>query len=301
VDFSAWLDARAGIHLKRVLVCARGLSDPRREAFSRVCCAVCPGFIKRETPDVPNPNDDLLDIKRAARLLQVSEVSLRRWTNSGRLPCLRVGGRRERRFRRSDLLAFLEVQSVRGRVEEPAGALHAHAPVDGHRAPLGAHLCGVYDSDEDRARLAVTFLADGLRAGDSCYLVAAAPVRAQIVEALERVLPRARDERHPRRLVQWSYGQSPQAQLRSYEREFSAAIEEGARHLIAVGNTSDFLLKSSADLKAYERGFSQRIAARFPLVTLCLYDARHSSGTDLLDALRRHPDSSGGAKARLLL
>jgi hypothetical protein len=33
-------------------------------------------------------------------------------------------------------------------------------------------------------------------------------------------------------------------------------------------------------------------------VTLCLYDARHSSGTDLLDAFRWHPDSIGGAKAR---
>lgn len=52
--------------------------------------------------------DELLDIKQAARFLKVSETSLRRWTNSGRLPCLRVGRRRERRFRRADLLAFLE-------------------------------------------------------------------------------------------------------------------------------------------------------------------------------------------------
>ena len=58
-------------------------------------------------------SEPLLDIEQAARFLNVSETSLRRWTNDGRLACLRVGRRRERRFRRSDLLAFME--------NEPAG------------------------------------------------------------------------------------------------------------------------------------------------------------------------------------
>ncbi|OLC08841.1 MAG: hypothetical protein AUH41_07175 [Gemmatimonadetes bacterium 13_1_40CM_66_11] len=62
---------------------------------------------------------DLLDIKEAAAFLRVSETSLRRWTNAGRLRCFRIGGRRERRFRRADLEAFL------------GGASHA-----------GQHFCG---------------------------------------------------------------------------------------------------------------------------------------------------------------
>ena len=53
-------------------------------------------------------DSELLDIAQAAALLRVSEASLRRWTNAGRLPCRRIGGRRERRFRRADLMAFLE-------------------------------------------------------------------------------------------------------------------------------------------------------------------------------------------------
>src|SRR5258706_3968734 len=52
--------------------------------------------------------DGLLDIHEAARLLGVSATSLRRWTNSGVLPHLRIGGKRERRFRRGDLLALLD-------------------------------------------------------------------------------------------------------------------------------------------------------------------------------------------------
>src|SRR6266446_4525824 len=80
---------------------------------------------------------ELLDIAQAAAFLHVSQMSLRRWTNSGRLPCFRVGGRRERRFRRADLLAFLE------RSGEPI------------RAPQGpGHLCGLYTSMAARERWA---------------------------------------------------------------------------------------------------------------------------------------------------
>ncbi len=45
----------------------------------------------------------LLSIDEAARYLNVSKDSLRRWTRLGTLACLRVGARRERRFRREDL------------------------------------------------------------------------------------------------------------------------------------------------------------------------------------------------------
>src|SRR2546421_2422019 len=78
---------------------------------------------------------ELLDIAQAAALLHVSPMSLRRWTNSGRLSCFRIGGRRERRFRRADLLALLE------RSGEPT------------RAPQApGHLCGLYTSMAARER-----------------------------------------------------------------------------------------------------------------------------------------------------
>ena len=52
--------------------------------------------------------DALLNIKQAAKMLNVSEISLRRWSDAGKLPCLRIGGRRERRFHPADLLAYLK-------------------------------------------------------------------------------------------------------------------------------------------------------------------------------------------------
>src|SRR5713226_5655018 len=99
---------------------------------------------------------ELLDIQQAAALLQVSETSLRRWTNAGRLACLRVGGRRERRFRRADLLAFLE--------RNPGAA----PQVTGTEVP--DHFCGLYTSALTRTHQAAQFLADGLHARSTCFL-----------------------------------------------------------------------------------------------------------------------------------
>src|ERR1700722_12064135 len=52
-------------------------------------------------------NKRFLTIAEAAEFLHVSEISLRRWSNSGKLPSFRVGGRHERRFLMDDLLAFM--------------------------------------------------------------------------------------------------------------------------------------------------------------------------------------------------
>src|SRR5437870_12814311 len=102
---------------------------------------------------------ELLDIAQAAVFLHVSQMSLRRWTNPGRLPCFRVGGRRERRFRRADLLAFL------GRSGEPI------------RAPQGPwHLCVLSTSMPALERRAAAFMAWWLGAG-AVYFSAAETAR----------------------------------------------------------------------------------------------------------------------------
>src|SRR6266550_2180809 len=114
---------------------------------------------------------ELLDIREAAALLRVSETSLRRWTNAGRLPCLRVGGRRERRFRRSDLLAFLNGEGA-------TGPSHSRC-----------HFCGLYTSDLSRVREAAAFLAAELRPGTLSLLVAGPHVQRAVIEMLERDRP----------------------------------------------------------------------------------------------------------------
>src|SRR2546425_9689546 len=135
---------------------------------------------------------ELLDIAQAAAFLHVSPMSLRRWTNSGRLPCFRVGGRRERRFRRADLLAFLE------RSGEPI------------RAPQGpGHLCGLYTSMAARERWAAAFLAAGLEAGAISFLAAEAAGRQRGFAPPPRDRAPARGPPPGRRVVPSPYAPPP--------------------------------------------------------------------------------------------
>lgn len=50
----------------------------------------------------------LLGIKEAAQLLSVSPATLRKWDNEGKLPAIKISERGDRRYRKNDLLKFLE-------------------------------------------------------------------------------------------------------------------------------------------------------------------------------------------------
>jgi transcriptional repressor of dcmA and dcmR len=222
---------------------------------------------------VASDHDDLLDIKQAAQFLNVSETSLRRWTNSGRLACVRLGRKRERRFRRADLLAFLE--------EQPAGA------------PPVSHVCGLYANDLSRVKLAVDFLAAAFEPGGVSYLATVPDAHDQIVVDLERRRPSVRADIDAGRLVLVEYPDSQEAQAYCdrWDGLYSAARRAGARALRTVGDVSGgpAVRLARDELLEYERLYSE-LAQRFQVATLCLYDVRHASGLDVLDVLQCHDD-----------
>jgi excisionase family DNA binding protein len=231
-------------------------------------------------------SEPLLDIEQAARFLNVSETSLRRWTNAGRLACLRVGRRRERRFRKADLLAFVE--------REPAGA---------SRAPVthGTHLCGLYSSDEGQVRQALAFLAEGFPRGTATLLVGSAASRGRILAGLEREHPDLETAIADGRLVISEYAESSAAQLAWHESQIERAVRRGASVVRVLGDAGAFVEAASRDeLVRCEKAYDRRIAQRFPVVTMCQYDARLFSGLLILDALRSHPHSFGQSAERIL-
>ena len=130
---------------------------------------------------VAYPADDknlsLLNTRQAAEMLNVSEVSIRRWTTAGTLTCVRLGAKRERRFRREDLLAFLQSN-------EPSDRPLTHAPdvvLEGLAVEHGTHLCMIYENDLGRLKLSVPLLADGLRSDALCLLVGASDAKEAIL------------------------------------------------------------------------------------------------------------------------
>jgi excisionase family DNA binding protein len=232
----------------------------------------------------------LLDIEGAARFLGVSTTSLRRWTNSGRLACLRVGGRRERRFRLTDLVAFLQDQPAQQHGAALVPRDSDGVSIGGMALPFGTHLCGFYSTNKGRAKLAVSFLAGGLVPGAVCYLVAERAVQREILAYLgmdQAVLQR---EIAAGRLVPVEHAATRQAQQKNFEQLFMKAIAGGAHSLRFVGDVWGVARNLTRDdLVEFEEAFDQ-MSRRLPLVSLCLYDVRRFSSLDALRALRGHGD-----------
>jgi transcriptional repressor of dcmA and dcmR len=236
--------------------------------------------------------EEFLDIAGAAQFLSVSETSLRRWTNDGTLPCLRVGRKRERRFRRSDLLAFMESGLTAATKTGPAPREgEGHAVVQGMAMPFGSHLCGVYDSEEGRLDIAAGFLAEGTRSGSASFLIARPKDQAPILAAMKKLGPMEEALRRER-LVVADYQDTASSQYAWCEAHFIAAMRRGAREIRILGETT--AMKKQHGIRKtleYEAGFDQHIAKRFPVVAICQYDARKLTGSELLGVLKCHHDS----------
>ena len=237
--------------------------------------------------------DDLLTIKQASEVLQVSEASLRRWTESGRLPCMRVGGRRERRFRRMDLMACLEG----ARADAPIA--HSDTPAAGEvlldqlQIPRGSHLCDLYESDEGRLRLSVPFLAQGVLRSERCYLVARPAIAQEILAGVRKVAAHVDEAIEEGRVVVRHGCRRPLDMLEYFRRQFLDCGERGVTGIRVLGDMSCFLDEGAGldVLMDFEMRYDHSLARDFPVVSLCQYDARRFSGVGVLHACRAHNDS----------
>jgi hypothetical protein len=233
----------------------------------------------------------LLNTKEAAQFLRVSEASIRRWSDSDLLPVQRVGRRRERRFAQADLIRFLG--------EPSAGLRPSPAPqsttvnVGGAAVPLRSHLSPLYSNDLGGLRLSVPFLADGLRAGHPCFLAATGAVLARYANALaeEHAIDLAAAVKSGRlTMVGWQ-GATVVEAIANWERLFGKALAGGPTVLRVVGEMAweRAMFASGADMLSYEEAY-EIMARRFPVVTLCQYDAREFDGEIVLRVLKSHPD-----------
>ena len=236
---------------------------------------------------------ELLDIGEAADFLNVSEASLRRWTNNGSLPCLRIGRRRERRFRRADLLAFMEQPAGRKRAANDMEGTSWEDSRDEAVATIhGNHLCGIYGSDEARLDLAVPFLLEGLQEKNVCFLVSPSKSQRQILKAIKKRRASLDSDIEAGRLNVSEHQKSAAEQIHFFEIVMTRAEEEGIGAFRLFADMWGLrLLVSAKEMIRLEVGFEQVIVTRFPIVALCAYDARKFSGIELLDALKDHNDT----------
>ena len=237
----------------------------------------------------------LLNLKQAARMLNASEVSLRRWTNSGDLACVRIGPKRERRFRHEDIAAFLGIRSPSAASAEtrPPAANEARVYIEGIAIDHGNHICALYDSDKGQQKLALPFLADGLEAGETCCFVAAPEDQTRILEQLGAVRKGLGDDLRAGRLVVMEGMDSGTAMLERLEDLYLQATRSSKRFIRLLGDMSwsTYQGLDRDELIAFEMRYTHSLARRFPVVSLCQYDARRFSGIDVLHALKCHEDT----------
>jgi hypothetical protein len=204
-----------------------------------------------------------------------------------------------------DLLGFMERQplNIVGRSSHLGGAsLESGAGIGADKSSdlsatavivtHGSHLCGLYDSDLGRLTLAVRFLLDGLAEGSVCFLVGPPRARGEILRNLKTRRPSVQADVDEGRLILSAYHLGPQAQNKYFRTVLDKKIAEGAHSFRIIGDLWGMRSKATEEsLIEYEAEYDRMIARRYPVVTVCIYDARKFSGVEVLNALKGHRDT----------
>ena len=169
--------------------------------------------------------------------------------------------------------------------------------INGLRAQTGDHICAFYRGREERDRLVVPFLQEGVRAGDVCLCITGRTNHRH----LERSVLDGCDDADPellqmddaedtylaggsfsadRMLTYWSdWGQKTfEAQGRTFAR---AATDMSWAQNVITGRLID-------DFMGYEVQ-ATRYARAYPQVALCLYDLEKFRGNVIIPVLKVHP------------
>jgi excisionase family DNA binding protein len=234
-------------------------------------------------------SEELLNTAEAARFLRVSQASIRRWSDAGLLSSRRVGRRRERRFAESDLLTFLNRGEKQSVVAKPEAAIH----VGGLAIPVPGHLATFYSTDPGRMRLTVPFLAEGLRFGQPCFLVAT----HDVLEAYMKALKDQAGSDFERAAASGQFvavgfdGATVDRAVAFWEGKFADILSRGPSLIRHVGEMACVrpMFPSEDEMLRFEEGY-EVMCRRFPVSAICQYDVRQFDGIAMLRVLKAHPD-----------
>src|SRR5260370_11455461 len=232
--------------------------------------------------------EELLNTAEAARFLRVSQASIRRWSDAGLLSSRRVGRRRERRFVESDLVEFLNRGQKQSAHAKPAAAIN----VGGVAIPVPGHLATFYSTDPGRMRLTVPFLADGVRFGQPCFLVATDEVLNAYIEALKSQA--GSDFERAAANGQFTAvtfdGATVEKAFAFWEGKFADVLSRGPSLIRHVGEMACVrpMFPSEDEMLRFEEGY-EVLCRRFPASVIYQYDVREFHGEAILRVLKSHP------------
>ena len=232
-----------------------------------------------------------LTIGEAAQFLNVSEVSLRRWTNSGKLRCFRVGGRSERRFLIDDLLAFMS--STAGEPELQSAEVAAFAE------PHERHISLFFRNQDEQWQMMRPYLLEHLTTGALVIYLHHSTSSERLMELLhteglplDDLIARGLLRVLPPELSYLLTGRFDAQRMLSFiESAILAALEVGHTRILLTGEMTWSLsgTPGSEQMMSYEEELNP-LVDKYPGVTIiCQYDLRRFNGVSILDALLTHP------------
>jgi transcriptional repressor of dcmA and dcmR len=225
---------------------------------------------------------------RVAELLGVSEATVRRWADAGLLPVQRLGPRRERRFRESDVEAF---RNGGGQHPSPLAAAPGYR-LGGRDFTRGRHLAAIYSSDEGRLRLSVSLLRQAVGERAQALLIAPDDIADQVLAALRDEVGDLLETASlsGRLITASSIGTTIPAALGFWEERLWSALNQDLT-VVAVADMNAPLRSLGSESRVIEFEHAlDGLLRRFQPIVLCQYDSRVQTGTGLLEALKSHPD-----------
>jgi len=234
-----------------------------------------------------------LTITEASEFLQVSETSLRRWTNSGKLRCFRVGGRSERRFLKEDLLAFMQTMNLQ---PEPQ---MAETEINSDTGSEERHICLFFVNRDEQWQMMRPYLVEHLGAGVPVLYIQDStpaerlmellhaegfPVDDLIARGLLRILP-------PEEAYLLTGRFDAQRMLAFMESAILGALAAGYDRVFLTGEMTWSLQNApGAEGMMHYEALLNPIVDKYPGVTIvCQYDLKRFDGPSVLDALLTHP------------
>lgn len=225
--------------------------------------------------------DKLLNVKEAAAFLNVSEMTIRRWTNAGLLPCFRIGKKRERRFEPRQLQEYIAPETVPKRAAGTTRSLG----LGNLRVPDGTHLTHLHDNQEEALHTQVSFIRQGLENGETVLMIAPAASRQRCLQSLARggwqvATPLAQNRLH------CDEGRESLADLLAYITRITASVPGRFRLLgdMAWAREKCWPL---ARLKRLEESTNTQLS-RPGALFLCQYDLAACSGREAMMACETH-------------
>jgi len=249
------------------------------------------GWAKKLTATLED-REGLLTVSEAAEYLNVSKVTIRRWTNNGTLACVRVGVRKERRFVESELRKLISGPGVdvdHATTTKAVGGMHCCVVCDEPEHEWEAigdaivdHLSGrsqvVFIGDAERMdRLGSELTRRGM---DPESLAASGALRRLSIEASYLLSGDFSADR--------AIAFAESTILESYATGFDRLLFIGCVDWALTGQASQqaFLIK---EVMAYEKGLNS-ILEKYPTTTiLCPYVLSQVDSKTIVDAFWVHP------------